>query len=365
MNGNVADAASAVDDTAQPQDTQTEQQDAPASTAREAVERALAKVEETPKADAPPEKTEKAEAKVVEKGRTHGPDGKFTAKPKDGEPEVKTEAKPDANLKSDTQQEPEQKPQAPEVGTPPQRFAKPAQDAWKDTPEPVRIETERAITELTAGLEKYKPAAEAFESVAQFAQMAEQSGTTLAEALTNYTGIERMMLENPVNGIATICRNMNLDRQKVAQALLQMQGNPAPMPQQTQTVPEIAELKKQFQDFTSQFTASQAQAKIDAFAGSHPYFAELENDIANMLETGFAKTLEDAYDKAKRLNPAIAAKIEAEANPTTPKHQPDPAQTQKKAALSPSGAPSNGSDPSVAKPSSSPREALERAFASI
>ena len=44
--------------------------------------------------------------------------------------------------------------------------------------------------EFNQAYQQYRGAAEAFAPVAHFHQMAQQHGTTLEQALTNYTGIE-------------------------------------------------------------------------------------------------------------------------------------------------------------------------------
>lgn len=356
---------------AAPQETPSqEQQDAAVPSAREAVERAIAKVNEEPKSEAvepsqeaAPEGEPKAEPKP-EGEQPRGPDGKFKSKPKeggDGEPE--SEGKPAEPPKV----EPEETP--PEVGEPPQRFAKAAQEAWKDTPEPVRAEITRAITEMESGIAQYKEVADAFEPIIPYVEMAQQGGTTLEDALQAYTGMENMLRQNPLQGLAAICQNLNIDPRKAGEALAGMREMPAaPQAQQPpQLPPEFQNLAKQVSDLQTSIGQQQAEGKIREFANSHPYFSELENDIAELMESGYCKTLDDAYDKAKRLNPVVAAKIEADkaakAAPKTP--SPDPAQTREKAALSPTGSPAPGSEPAAMEPAKSPRQALERAFARV
>lgn len=363
MSDDLDASSNGANDAAQPdagQETVTQeaQETAPATSAREAVERALA-AEDRP--TEPVARTEPEPTPTEAEGdQPRGPDGKFQAKGKKDEAPAEPEAKPEEP------KDPEPKPEAQDIGPAPERFAKAAQEAWKDVPEPVRIEVERALTELTSGIEKYKTNAEAFEPVAHYAQMAEQSGTTLADALQNYVHIEQTLRQNPLNGIAMICQNMRLDRQKIAEALYKMQGMPvAPQPAAPQPDPKIDE---RFNSLESLIRSQAAQSAIDAFAAAHPHFAEVESDVTSMLETGYAKDLPDAYDKAIRLNPEIAAKVAADKPApaeTDTKHQPDPDQTRQKAALSPTGAPAGGSDPSPSKPSSSPREAVTKALASL
>src|SRR5574343_331077 len=97
----------------------------------------------------------------------------------------------------------------------------------------------------------------------------------------------------------------------------------------------------------------------------HPYFEDLSADISHMLETGFAKDLSDAYQKAARLNTEVAdriAKDKAAKDAAKTPQQPDPAQTREKAAKSITGSPSSASNASTRKPPGSAREAVSNAF---
>jgi len=333
--------------------------DKPASSAREALERAFKKVDEPAK----PVETKPAETKPLADHPTDPlryADGTFKpTKPVEAKPaekpieEVKPEAKPIEPTKT---------------GNPPERFTKAAKDAWGNTPDVVRAETERAIAELTSGIEKYKPDAEAFAEIRQFSDLAKQQGTSLGPVLQSYWGLEQLITQNPPAAIVQICNNRNLDPVKVAAAIVglnpqqiaqmqQMQApRPAPQPQQANQLPP------EWQQRLDQMEDRFAQMTIETFRSSHPYFDDIKTDIADLLKTGYAKSLDDAYAKAVRLNPDVAAKIEAEKAPK-PATQSDPAQTRQKAALSVTGSPNSGSNPAARKPAGSAREALQGAFA--
>jgi hypothetical protein len=55
---------------------------------------------------------------------------------------------------------------------------------------------------LSEGIEKYRPAAERDVDLAEYDALAAAGGTTLAEALRKYVGVEQRLRENPV---AEIC----------------------------------------------------------------------------------------------------------------------------------------------------------------
>lgn len=319
----------------------------PAASAREAVERAFAKVEATP---------EKALENPVKSDKTRDETGKF-AKPD------ATQAKPVAPVKPDAQQQP-----IADVTKAPAGFTKAGQDGWAQTPPAVKLDTERRLTELTQGIEKYKSVAE---PVLKYHDMAAQSGTTLEKALDAYVGIETLWRKNPVQGFNEVCRNMAVDPRQMLQAIAHgMNGQPVQQPNNEVLAlrQQLAQFEQKFGTLEKTFTETQQQTKqraaetaVEAFAKDNPHFDEVSDSIAQMLETGFAKDLPDAYAKSIRLNPEVMAKVEAEKT----LGKPNSAQTRAKAAISITGAPSSGSTPETRNSAGSAREAVEKAFASV
>jgi hypothetical protein len=330
--------------------------EAPSKSTRLALERAMSTIE-TP------------EGETAKAGRERKPDGTFAAKPvtlqpgKPGEP-VKVV---DAN--------------APAVpGAAPSRFTKAAQDAWATTPEPVKVEVERAINEMTQGIEKYKVDAEAHQPFKQFAELSKQNNVEPTQALKNYVEIDKLLYSDPLNGLLQVCQKTNINPVAAAQAILKQFGGPqqegaAPEVSQLQQIigqlnNEIAGLKGQFGNFTQTYQQQQYQARlqntqqsVEQFATAHPHFAEVAPVIEQLIQTGFAKDLPDAYEKAVRLTPEVFSKIEqAKAAQAV---QPNADQTRLKAEKSITGTPSNGSNPASRKASGSPRESVANAFAQV
>ena len=52
--------------------------------------------------------------------------------------------------------------------------------------------------------------------------------------------------------------------------------------------------------------------EVDSFAADHPYLDDLAEPMAQLLETGFATSMEDAYNKALRLDDDMFQKFQAE-----------------------------------------------------
>lgn len=334
---------------------------APAASAREALDRAFAKVDNGDQ----------------QSSRDRGADGKFVAKQPDALKPVTTQQ----NTAEALAAEQANKEAVAQVIAHP-GLTKEAQALWNTAPEGLRNDVMRRVTELTQGMEKYKgeheAALKAFEPIQQYVDMAKQSGRTLDAVLADYTGIENMIVRDPVQGVLQICRNMNINPQALAQALAGLTPQQIAQVPQTQQQPQTPAEVKALQERLDRMEQAQKtqsfEQTVNSFASEkgadgalkHPYFEELSPSIAEMLETGFAKTLPDAYEKAVRLNPEIAGRIDQDKAAKAAKtNQPDPAQTQDKAKKSITGSPSSASNAGTRKPAGSAREAIDNAFASV
>lgn len=294
---------------------------------------------------------EDTELKADPEGPARGPDGKFVAKDK---PEGESET-------GEQKAEPEPKEEKPktEFSEPPSRFSADAKEAWAKAPDSVKAEAHRAIREMEAGLQQKD---EALKPLEQFIDMAQKSGTTLDRALQGYVNLETMLRQDPVKGLTELAKNLGKSPQELGQMLAgqeQSEGQD-PRDQKIQQLEQkIQQLEGNFNG-VSQTVQQQREAalaeQINDFAEKNPRFDELSTEIARMLETGYASDLQDAYNKADKLNPAPQATPQEEPAP-----QPAPAQTRQPKSLT--GAPSPGSNPASSRaPSKSPREALERVF---
>ncbi len=238
----------------------------------------------------------------------------------------------------------------------PDRFSPDAKAAWEQAPEPVRAEVNRAITELTSGIERYKAD---FEPYRALDQQLKANGQSFQEVFNHYTGIENLLQENPVQGLDQICRNMGMSLEQVARHVL---GQPEDQ-RAAQSSRVIASLQQELQQVKSQINSFSQNAEQQAiaasmrevaeFAKANPRIDELATDVKLFLETGRATTLADAYHMAERLNPAPAQAAPVQ---TTPAAQTRPART------SISGAPASGSTPGSRKRSASIDDALDRAM---
>ncbi|RUX96153.1 hypothetical protein EN993_08920 [Mesorhizobium sp. M7D.F.Ca.US.004.01.2.1] len=237
---------------------------------------------------------------------------------------------------------------------------------WEKSPEPVKAAVHRSIRELEAGIEKHRVSAEAYEQVKDFDDLAKKNNTSLRDAMTRYTNLERTLLTNPLKGIEAVCDYAGVSLRQLAAHVMgqkpdEVQGqNDATVRELRQ---EIASLKQQVGGVTTSIQQQHVErtgAAVEKFAAEHPRFEELAEDIAFFIKSGKTKDLAEAYSLAERMNPAPATT--AQAAPQT-RTAPDPQAQTLKGQKSVTGAPSAGSDPATKRASTSIKDALRRAAA--
>lgn len=360
----------------------------PSGSAREAVSRAFASVEEaqpprpvqsqTKPVEAPEPKAAEKKAEPVKA------DAKPAEKPKATE---KTEPKVEAPKRAadgkfapkeaaegegaEAVSSPAAAPKPTAFPEPPKRFSEDARSAWEDAPEPVRAEAHRAIRELETGFQKHRADAEAYGEVREFAEMAKQSGTTLKEAMARYVNMENGLRQNPIAGLSAIAQNLGIPLREIAAQIMGQKPDQVAGQQDrviTQLRNQVDLLSRQIGGVTKTIETQRTEAthsQVADFAKQpgHERFEELAPDIAFFLKNNRAQDLGEAYQLAERLNPGPAKPAPLPVNPPPPKA--DPAPQTRKGTLAVHGAPSSGSDPATRKPPSSARESVKRALAQV
>jgi hypothetical protein len=369
-------------------DRATKQQDAAQARARapKPEPAKAAPADAKPGHNKPPEATEAERPKINLKKRPDDQDAKTldSPQPRDRgrfaprertEPDATQAAQTAAQTAAEGTQKPKYAPlhESAPFREPPVRMTDAAKADWAGTPETVRGDIHRVQNEFAKAYQVYKGAHDAFRPVARFHQMAEQHGTTLEQALINYTSMEQKLRADIVGGLDVIVNNLGLKAPNGAkiglrdiayhvlsqspEALKQVQIGNAQQAATSQIGAlhqEVRGLKEQLQQMHSaqQFTYTRSQ--VDQFADSHPRFDELGTLIEAELKLGF--DLETAYRRAELLKPATTA---AQTRPTAP-------QTRAPADRSISGSPSaSGSGPAPRQRSEKPvgrREAIAGAI---
>jgi hypothetical protein len=302
---------------------------------------------------------EQAEPEKPTEGRARNPDGTFAATEKPAE----TEKTPEATTTPETTQTP-----ATDVPT---RFSADAKAEWDKVPPAVKGEVNRAFRELETGIQQYR---QQVEPLKDWIDLAAKNNTSLPQALERYAGFEVALRKNTVAGLQSIAKDMGFDLAAVAK---QIAGQPAAP--QDQVVAElrnkIAGLEQQLGGVTSTLTEQHNTAlrsHITSFADSKPDFDALAPLIVQNIDRQLARSnpgqaLDAAYTKAKEQAVAIA-QASGLIPPPAPVPQPpttDTAAQTRKGGLSVTGAPGSGSNPVSRTVPSSPRAALDTAFAQL
>jgi hypothetical protein len=318
--------------------TNTPPPESPAEARKAAIQRAFdrandpqAKPKTTPKAapkpveakaghNQPPEETppEKRPAGDLPRGER----GQFAPRVKENLSEVDATSQRSAPASSPGTSQP--LPETAPYREPHPRMTEKAKQEWAAAPESVRGEFHRLAKEAEGAYQAYRSSHEAFQPIAHFHQMAQQHGTTLDKALTNYVGMEQKLRQDVVGGLDLIVNNLNLqtpDGQKLGlrdvayhilnqspeQHRLVQQGNAqgAQNQQIGQLYQTFNTLAQSVQQLQTRIQFSDTRSAVDQFADAHPRFDELGDLIENELRLGF--DLDTAYARAELLRPGTAA----------------------------------------------------------
>ena len=90
------------------------------------------------------------------------------------------------------------------------RMSEHAKAEWAAAPESVRGEVHRLAKEYQSAYEQYRGDHEAMQPIRHFHEMAQQHGTTLDKALTNYVSMEQKLRQDVVGGLDIIVNNLGL-----------------------------------------------------------------------------------------------------------------------------------------------------------
>lgn len=241
----------------------------------------------------------------------------------------------------------------------PDRISPQAKEAWATTPEPVKAEFHRAISEMQQGIETYKASADKYQPLEQFETLAAQYGMNLPGVLADYQGMSQGMASDPISVFDALATRHGYTLEQIASHVL---GQEYPPSAEDNTIQQLRKTVQNLQQQVGGVTQtmqtqreSQVSAQVEKFAQDNPRFEELSGEITHMLRTGYASDLPDAYAKAERLNPLPAA-------PASDVAPLDPVAQTQRGSKSISGAPGSGSNPANRKPAASTRDALDRAF---
>lgn len=276
-------------------------------TMREALEAAFTEVEGKPEANTP------------EPDPVKEPVQEPSQKPEHEEPEGE-ESEPEEAKGS--------KPEAPAVEKPAKPAAKPskydkapgswkptAREKWSQIQDPeLREEIYRRDAEVTRGLNQSKKDAEFGKEISGL--VAPFQGSFHAAGVTPQNAIQSLLQTDAIlrNGTPTDKAQRAYDILAYYGVDIQLLSNiiQGTQPQQEQN-PEVAQLRERLARLESGQNSNQQQmvtglkAEVDTFAAdeSNEFYRDVRLQMATLLETGGAKDLKEAYDKACWADPDI------------------------------------------------------------
>jgi hypothetical protein len=272
--------------------------------------------------DTPVEKVEPEPVETAEQAAELVRDekGRFAAKTEEAEPVVKEPVKAADPAKTAAPIAPVVDPLAPPADAvkPPPGFSPTAKVVWdketlsKDEWEAVKRDIAKRNDEVGKGLAElteYKP-------LKQYIEMARNGGTTLDKALERYVGIEQQISRDMVGGVAQIAQNQGIHPVALANQILARYGA-ATSEGQTGTdqgyqrpnvdLAPITQELNALKSYVQQQQTATVQTEIQRFASDpkHTFFENVKADMGRLMNSGYAESMDDAYEKACWANPEI------------------------------------------------------------
>ena len=258
---------------------------------------------------------EKLEQSTKEAEKPRESDGKFAKKgvvqekstdesPKDEQSEDKTVAKDEK-----TEDKPAEKP----ARNPFSAWKKEAQEKLSGLPPEVQELIIEREGQFHKGIEKYKAEAHVARSIekaiAPHKDYMLQLGVTPEIAFANLLQTERTLRTGSPEQKAELFRQLANDYQIDVSQVAEMPFDP----KMHQLQSELAHLRNQMgvtQASQQSAEVGKIEQSIEQFAQSHEYFEDVKLHMADLLDKGFATTLDDAYTKAIRLNDDVFGKYQ-------------------------------------------------------
>ena len=194
---------------------------------------------------------------------------------------------------------------------PPTSWKPAAREKWAQIPDDLRAEIVRREEASVNGVrhlnEQYAPMKALTDSVGPFFQDILEKGGDPAQYSRNLLEIDYKMryAQQPADKLGvlfTFAEAYGVPLRNILNKALGREGQPEmfPTPQQQgyQLPPEVARELEEARQFRQQFTTQTATHEVETFGQDKEYFNDVRHVMADLIESGVAKDMEDAYDKA-------------------------------------------------------------------
>lgn len=303
-----------------------------------------------------PEVTETTSQEVTESVKESKPrdkHGKFAKSSQNASDEV-TEAFDDNN-----EQEVAVKPR-------PSSWKKDYEEHWGKLDPTLQDYIQQREADYAKGVSTYKNqwdmAAPIMETVRQFEPLLQHHGVAPQQWISQLGNAHaKLVMGSPEQKLETFAQLAN----DYGVNLGQLTGQSGYDPQFSQLAQELNQIKNQWSSFQSQqemAEQTQLQSEIASFKDDKPYFEEVRETMAGLLQNGMANDLQSAYDKAIRLNDDVFQKVQSQQTGKSEAAQREKVAAAKAKVLSPKSTTPTASTGNGGKSASSAREAIMAAM---
>jgi hypothetical protein len=267
---------------------------------RDQIESAVETVETVSEA---PEVVESEAVEVESSEKPRDESGKFK--------KANTESSQESSL-NEVSAESEFKPAKPR----PSSWKKDYEESWGKLDPTLQDYITQRESDFAKGVSTYKnqwdQAQPILSTLEKFAPTLQQNGIDPAQWINNLgTAHQTLVFGNPdqkLQMFAQLANDYGVD-------LNGLTGGQSASPQFSMIAQELSQIKNQWQQFQSQqeqMEQTQLKGEIESFSKDKPYFDEVRETMAGLLQNNMASDLNTAYDKAVRLNDDVWQKIQSE-----------------------------------------------------
>jgi len=248
----------------------------------------------------------------------------------------------------------------------PSSWKKDYEEHWGKLDPTLQDYIQQREADYAKGVSTYKNqwdmAAPIMETVRQFEPLLQHHGVAPQQWISQLGNAHaKLVMGSPEQKLETFAQLAN----DYGVNLGQLTGQSGYDPQFSQLAQELNQIKNQWSSFQSQqemMEQTQLQSEIASFKDDKPYFEEVRETMAGLLQNGMANDLQSAYDKAIRLNDDVFQRVQSQQTGKSEAAQREKVAAAKAKVLSPKSSTPTASASNGGKSASSAREAIMQAM---
>jgi len=246
---------------------------------------------------------EKAEAaSVKDEPKTEKPEEKPSVEPAEKAVPTPAQAQPDAAASEAKAKEAPAKPEqsaGKPYDQPPESVAPAARAKWANVPHELKQEWHRIDSAHRAAVAEYQEDRKFREELRDYEEMGKKVGISVKDAMSRYVEYDKRLNDaNPLTRAKTVLElmvNSKVDPVAFAREIMkneqafagqQQRGPQAPDPMLHQMMQKVEQISQRFEQQEMQAKAAPLQQTVEQWALDKPDFASLQEDIAEILQSG-------------------------------------------------------------------------------